>query len=189
MHKGISRNAYLDPITEEKLISLLKNRDRKAIDHIYANYSETLFGCIKRILPDDKEAQDCLQDSFVKIWQRAAQYDSNRGRLFTWMVNVCRNTAIDRVRSADYRKQQGIQGTDNLVSKADDRSAFNINPDQIGMADWIGKLDPEHRKLIDLAYFQGYTHVEIAEEQELPLGTVKTRIRTALKNLRQIVNP
>jgi RNA polymerase sigma-70 factor (ECF subfamily) len=128
-----------------------------------------------------------MQETFVKIWSNFSQYDKTKGKLFTWLVNVARNLAIDTTRSKSFKNQNKNLEIDKVVGYIDSHKSTSFNPDQIGLKTMLEKLRPEQREIIDLAYFKGYTQVEIAEELNIPLGTVKTRMRMAIMQLRQII--
>ncbi|MEL6650672.1 MAG: sigma-70 family RNA polymerase sigma factor [Bacteroidota bacterium] len=177
MHKAVSE-------TDQRIISLLSQRDQQAIRLIYEQYARTLLGVLLRILGDQALAEDCLQEALVKVWKNADRYDPKKGRLFTWLLNICRNTAIDKRRSAAFKQQQSIQQNESLVSMVDRQKAYSFNPDQIGLRDWVHKLSPEQIEVIDIVYFRGFSHREAAKQLDLPLGTLKTRIRAALQQLR-----
>lgn len=173
-------------ISEQELVARLQRNDRVAYEHLYDNYCTALFGVINRIIPDEETASDVLQEAFVKIWNNIKGYDADKGKLFTWMLNICRNLAIDKTRSKDYGNSQKNQSTEKSVSQLGQMQSESIKPDQIGLREVVGKLDPNERLLIDLMYFKGYTQAEIAEEYGMPLGTVKTRLRSATMNLRKL---
>jgi RNA polymerase sigma factor (sigma-70 family) len=172
-------------ISEENLIDLLRNRNEEGISILYDNYSATLYGIIFRIVLYEDIAEDILQDAFLKIWNNFAQYDSSKGRLFTWMMNICRNLAIDKVRSKGFNNSLKNRSLDNIVSFVELNNNYINNPDHIGVKELINKLTPEQKKIIDLLYFKGYTQTEVAEELNMPLGTVKTRARLAINTLRK----
>lgn len=171
--------------SESELVSLLKSRDDKAFGYLYDNYSGSLYTVICQVVQDVDSANDVLQEVFVNIWRRIETYDPMKGRLFTWMLNIARNASIDMVRSKSYQnslKNLNIEGNGEL----DARSAVSsLNVDNIGFRKVLENLKAEQRRLIDLAYFKGYTHEEIAAIENIPLGTVKTRIRNALIQLRE----
>lgn len=173
-------------ISETELVARLQRNDRAAYEHLYDNYSAALYGIINRIISDEEVAGDVLQEAFVKIWNNIKGYDASKGKLFTWMLNICRNLAIDKTRSKDYHNSQKNQSTEKSVSQLEQIHTEAIKPDQIGLREVVGRLDPQERLLIDLMYFQGYTQAEIAEECNMPLGTVKTRLRSATMNLRKL---
>ncbi len=166
-------------------MALLKNKEKKGFDYLYANYSTALFGIINRIIPDEEDSKDVLQDVFVKIWNNIESYSPQKGRFFTWMLNLARNLAIDKLRSANYKYHNKNLSIDNqIVNVFNQNQAYAENVDKIGLRKIVGTLRKEYRELIELAYFSGFTQVEIAEMLDIPLGTVKTRLRSALKELR-----
>lgn len=171
---------------EPELVALLKQKDEKGFSYLYDHYSGALFGVITQIIADQALASDVLQEVFLNIWRRIDSYDAAKGRLFTWMLNIARNAAIDMTRSKAFQNSQRNQEFDNTVhSKADDQMSSKV--DQIGLSKVIAQLKEEHRILIDLSYLKGYTHEEIAAQLDIPLGTVKTRIRAALQQLRKLM--
>ncbi len=165
---------------EKEITDLLARKDQAAIAMIYDYYAAALYGTILRIVQSEAVAEDVLQDTLLKVWRYADRYDSRQGRLFTWLINIARNTAIDAYRSKSYRQQSENQSLEFAVN----HEAQQKNTDSIGLNELLGKLDEKHKELIELAYFKGYTQAEISEFLELPLGTVKTRMRSALQALR-----
>src|ERR1700733_1994107 len=151
-------------------------------------YSASLFGVISRVITDTAIAEDVLQDTFVKIWNSFSSYNSEKGRLFTWMVNIARNLAIDKIRSKDYRNQGKNQELENNVTFIDERTNTVYQPELLGIKELVETLKPEQKSILDLVYFKGYTHVEAADELGVPLGTIKTRLRTAIMQLRKHFN-
>lgn len=175
-------------LTEEELVHSLRNREKIAIEALYDMYSASLFGVILRIVNDDAIAEDVLQETFVKIWNSFSSYSTDKGRLFTWMVNIARNLAIDKVRSKDFRNQNKNQDIENTVSVIDEQQSTTYKPELLGIKDLVATLRPEQKSILDLVYFKGYTHVEAADELGIPLGTVKTRLRMAIQALRKHFN-
>jgi RNA polymerase sigma factor (sigma-70 family) len=172
--------------SEQELVAMLQERSDQSFSYLYDNYSGALYGIISGIIPDEETVRDVLQDVFVNIWKKIELYDPSKGRLFTWLMNVARNAAIDKVRSRNYQ--------DSLKNRAipedvDRGAAFvsTLKQDDFGLKKILARLKEEHRLLIDLSYFQGYTHEEIAKALDIPLGTVKTRIRSALIQLRTMI--
>lgn len=173
--------------TEQELVSLLRNRDNKAFAYLYDNYASALYSIILQIVNDGELANDVLQEVFVNIWRRIEQYDATKGRLFTWMMNIARNAAIDTLRSRSYQNSRKNQSIGDNVDTIQVTDVIQPGIDTIGLRKVLEKLREEQRILIELAYFKGYTHEEIAELEKLPLGTVKTRIRNALIQLRGLL--
>lgn len=184
-------NIYLPPssnYTDEQLVALLKSKDQRAYNYLYDHYADALFGMIKRILGECEETTDVLQESFVKIWRNIAQYDATKGRLFTWMINIARNTAIDFKRSGQSKKDKQTNSLDTEIGVIPDHLATYTKTDHLGLNKVMDELKADHRIIIEMAYFQGYTQDEISKELNIPLGTVKTRARAALIQLKQILN-
>lgn len=175
-------------ISDESLIESLYSGDTYALNILYEKYSRALLGIALKIVNSQDIAEEVLQDAFLKIWNNFYTYDVSKGRLFTWMLNITRNIAIDRLRSKDYKKNYKNPAADIDVSIDSGLSSEEQNVDHIGLKDVLEKLNPDQKKLIDMAYFQGYKQSEIAEELGIPLGTVKTKIRSAMLNLRRYLN-
>ena len=152
------------------------------MEDIYTHYGKALFGVALRIVGDSDRAMDVLQEALISIWQNAKKYNSQKGRLYTWMLKIVRNKAIDEHRKINRRMK--IQTSVEDVT-AHERG-YETNTDLIGFGRELDKLHPDKRTLIDLSYIQGYSHREISERLSLPLGTVKTRIRSAMKDLKEI---
>lgn len=164
----------------------LKQRDNQAFSSLYDNYAGALYSIIKQIITDNAElASDVLQEVFINIYRKIDTYDQTKGRLFTWMLNIARNASIDMLRSKSYQNSQKNQELPDHVYKGTANQSTQLNVDNIGLKKVLEKLRPEHRILMELAYFKGFTHEEIAEMMSIPLGTVKTRIRNALLQLRE----
>jgi len=175
-------------LSEEELVLALKNREKIAVEALYDMYSASLYGVISRIIADTATAEDVLQETFVKIWHSFSSYSTEKGRLFTWMVNIARNLAIDKVRSKDFKNQTKNQELENNVTSIDEQRNTVYKPELLGVKDLVATLKPEQKVILDLVYFKGYTHVEAADELGLPLGTVKTRLRMAIQQLRKHFN-
>jgi len=151
-------------------------------------YSASLYGVISRIVIDTATAEDVLQDTFVKIWHSFPSYSTEKGRLFTWMVNIARNLAIDKIRSKDFKNQNKNQELENNVTFIDEQRNTVYKPELLGIKELVETLKPEQKLILELVYFKGYTHVEAAEELGIPLGTIKTRLRMAILQLRKHFN-
>lgn len=170
---------------EAELVDMLKQRTQSAFNYLYDNYSASLYTVIASILHDKELANDVLQEVFIKIWRQVDQYDAAKGRLFTWMINISRNASIDTLRSKSYNSQkQNRELTENVYQTA---GSVTIETDRIGLRKVVTALKEDQKVLIELAYFQGYTQEEISKLLNTPLGTVKTRLRSALINLRALL--
>jgi RNA polymerase sigma-70 factor (ECF subfamily) len=172
--------------TEEELIQLLKGQSRQAFNYLYTNYAPALYGVIYKVLEDEQTSQDVLQDVFVKIWNNIAQYNPDKGRLYTWLLNIARNSAIDKTRSKGEIMKNKIQTGENVVHNLEQTRKTEVPTDTIGLRKMVNQLKPEYASIIDLAYFNGYTIEEISKTLNIPSGTVKTRMRSAIGQLREI---
>lgn len=170
-------------VSSQISITLLKQQDKKQFELLYDNYSGALYNIIWKIIVDETAAQDVLQESFLKIWRNIHTYDEAKSSIFTWMLNICRNTAIDFKRGLQYRPQ--VKATVDEVH-SDSLQAKGIDENTVGLKQHIEKMKPEHYEVLHAVYMQGYSHTEAAEKLGLPLGTVKTRVRNALIELRSI---
>ena len=171
--------------SEQDLVAALKAKDKSAFEYLYDHYSGALYSIILQIVQHSTPAKDVLQEVFINIWRRIGTYDPAKGSLFTWMLNISRNASIDLLRSAAYKnnlKNQELKG--NVYGKD---QVTQINTDHIGLTKFLEKLRPDLRVLLDLSYIKGFTHEEIAQIENIPLGTVKTRIRSALLQLRELL--
>ncbi len=175
-------------LTEDELVFSLRNREKIAIEALYDMYSSSLYGVISRIIVDTAAAEDVLQETFVKIWHSFSSYSTEKGRLFTWMVNIARNLAIDKLRSKDFKNQNKNQELENNVTFIDEQRNTVYKPELLGIKDLVQTLKPEQKSILELVYFKGYTHVEAADELGIPLGTIKTRLRMAIVELRKHFN-
>ena len=173
--------------SEEELVLRLRNQDQQAFSYLYDNYAAALNGIIYRMVEDRELAEDILQEAFVKIWNNFSSYDTGKGRLFTWMLNITRNLTIDTLRSKGYKKQAKISSDENSVGNLSDDGKIVERFDAMGIRKQLANLKPEQRSIIDLAYFNGYTQDEISKEMGIPLGTVKTRMRAAIIELRKML--
>lgn len=173
--------------SEQELVALLRQRNDHSFGYLYDNYSGALLGVVSAIVSDQETARDVLQEVFVNIWRKIESYDPDKGRLFTWMMNIARNAAIDKIRSKGYQDSLKNHSISNNVDTNIAGTATLPQVDDVGLKKILAKLKEEHRVLIDMSYFQGYTHDEISKILAIPLGTVKTRIRSALIQLRTMI--
>ena len=183
MHSSGSRH-----IEEPQLVDLLRRKERTALAYLYDHYGPALYGVIHRIVKQEDVAEEVLQDAFVKIWDKIDAYDADKGRLFTWMLNISRNLAIDRLRSKEFTTINKTDRFDSTVSSVSPDMYVEQRMKDHGLINLLGQLSPEQQMIVDLIYFQGYTHSEVAKEYDVPLGTVKTRLRSSLIKLRKLLN-
>ena len=175
-------------MSEEELVMAIRNREKAGAEALYEMYSSSLYGVIYRVVQHEEIAEDLLQDTFLRIWNSFPSYDSSKGRLFTWMVNIARNISIDKIRSKDFRNSSKTEDIENNVLTIEMQTGNTLNPEIMGLKELVAKLKPEQKIVLDLVYFRGFTHAEVSEELEIPLGTVKTRLRNAIISLRKVFN-
>jgi RNA polymerase sigma-70 factor, ECF subfamily len=169
---------------DDTIIELLRSHKAEGVSLLYDKYSGALYGTILRVVHSKELAEEVLQDTFTKAWRNIDSYDMTKGRLYTWLINIARNSAIDATRAKNFKQQN--QSLDNVVNTIDTQQSTSINPDTIDIQRLTYKLAPEYKVLIDLVYFQGFTQAEAAEHLAMPLGTVKTRLRAAMGMLKQL---
>jgi RNA polymerase sigma-70 factor (ECF subfamily) len=173
---------------QEELLKELLKKDDKSFTLLYDNYSKSLFGVIYNLIRNTEEAEDVLQEVFVKIWKNIDSYNESKGRLYTWMLNIARNTSIDKLRSKNFNNSQKNLSADNFVHILEDSSKTTNRIDTIGIKEFIMKLKPKCIQIIDLLFFKGYTQQEASDELEMPLGTVKTNNRNCMNELRKMLH-
>ena len=157
------------------------------MDYLYDHYSSALYGVISRIINNEDVAEEVLQDVFLRIWDRIDNYDVAKGRLFTWMLNIARNLAIDKTRSKEISKDRKTDDIDDLVNRIDRKQQAEQNVETIGLKEVLGRLSEDQKFVVEYLYLKGYTQSELADEFNIPLGTVKTRLRLAMIELRTIL--
>ncbi|MBI1781915.1 MAG: sigma-70 family RNA polymerase sigma factor [Sphingobacteriales bacterium] len=170
---------------QASLVFRLQQKDEQAFAMVYKNYGQALLNVIKKVVNDDGEtARDVFQEAMLKIWNNIHTYDAGKGTLFTWMLNVCRNMAIDKTRSKDFKNQSRNQSFD-LVSFVQESQNISPNPETIGVNKMLQVLNEDQRQVVNTVYMLGYSHSEAAEKLNLPVGTVKTRLRSAIMELKK----
>lgn len=177
------------------LLDRIARRDQGGLAELYDRHCRLLFSLILRILRDRGEAEDVLQEVFVRVWDRADSYNPSLGTPAAWLVRISRNRAIDRLRSRTVRA--GIQAPEIARPEQAADPALDADPERFAasteerrmIAEAVAALPPEQRVLIECAFFEGCTQSELAERFDLPLGTVKTRIRTGMQSLRRALAP
>lgn len=168
---------------EQNIINLLKQNDKRALNLLYENYSDALFGVALKITKDEALAEDALQESFIKIWKNSHKYDSTKAKLFTWLYRITRNTAIDKLRSSNNRTHKEVQIDNPNVYTV---PTFNLNQDVIDLKQHVDKLDQKYKIVLEALFFEGMTQQEASDELDIPLGTIKSRLKIALRELKKI---
>ncbi len=171
---------------EQHIIQLLAKEDKKAINLLYENYSNSLYGVILKITINEEIAEDALQETFVKVWKNAKKYDPKKAKLFTWLYRIARNTAIDKLRSFNNRFKKEIQIDKSNVYILPTTS---LNQDVIDLKKHVARLEDKYQIVINALYFEGMTQQEASDELDIPLGTIKSRLKIGLRELRKVYNP
>jgi RNA polymerase sigma-70 factor (ECF subfamily) len=173
-------------LADEDLISLVGSGDAEAFATLYDRHSRAAYSLAFRMMGEKQAAEDLVQDAFLKLWRSATSYRANRAGVRTWLLSIVHNRGIDQIRSLASRRrtQEKMEASapKSQPSEAFAESWRNSQREQVREA--LSTLPPEQLKILELAYFSGYTHVEIAELLGLPLGTVKGRMRLGLKKIR-----
>jgi RNA polymerase sigma factor (sigma-70 family) len=188
-------SSYLQSITffpiamqvynETELVIALKRHESDAYRYLYLNYRGSLYNAILQIIPEQETASDVLQEVFVTIWQNIDKYDPEKGRLFTWLLKLTRNAAINKTRSKIYKSQLKNADIDNYVNYIEEKEPQQQDINQIGLRKQVHLLRDDYKNVVELSYYNGFTQEEIAKALNIPLGTVKTRLRNALIELRK----
>lgn len=168
---------------EKDIIQLLKKGDKKALSLLYDNYSDSLYGVAFKITKDEALAKDALQESFVKIWKNSHKYDPEKAKLFTWLYRITRNTAIDKLRSFNNRNSREVQIDNSNVYTLQTNS---LNQDVIDLKQHVDKLEGKYKTVLNALFFEGMTQQEASDELNIPLGTIKSRLKIALRELRKV---
>lgn len=164
-----------------RLIARIRGGDQQAMSELYDRYSNVVYGVALRVLQDAAAAEDVLQDIFMQLWRKPDAFDGSRGSLAAWLSVIARHRSIDRLRQR--RPETDIEDV-VIASSVDlrDETERSLVIEKVRVV--LDQMSPDQRKALELAYFQGLTHTEIAEKTGEPLGTVKTRIRSGLQQLR-----
>lgn len=169
------------------LVSQFQKKDGKAFESLYTMYSESMHGVIYNIVRDPDIAQEVMQDVFLKAWNNADTYSSKKGRFFTWLLNIARNAAIDKTRSKDFKNSSKNLDSQYFVDILETEDNYNTATDSIGVNAFVKKLASKCTKIIELLYFKGFTQKEASETLNMPIGTIKTRNRNCINELRQML--
>ena len=171
----------------EQLILQFQQKDVHAFEKLYSMYCNSISGVVNNIVKNDAVTQEITQDVFIKAWNKADTYSSKKGRFFTWLLNIARNAAIDYTRSKKFKQAKQNLNSDFFVDILETSSNLDKSTNTIGLKDFVKKLGDTCKAVIELLYFKGFTQKEASEELEMPLGTVKTRNRTCIGELRTML--
>ena len=171
---------------EQQIVKLLEDGDKKALDLLYENYADSLYGVILKVVSNEELAQDALQETFVKVWKNSKKYDSKKAKLFTWLYRIAKNTAIDKLRSFNNRYEKEVQIDKSSVYIL---PTANLNQDVIDLKAHLARLDEKYQIVLKALFFEGMTQQEASDELEIPLGTIKSRLKIGLRELKKVYDP
>jgi RNA polymerase sigma-70 factor (ECF subfamily) len=179
---------------EKALMQRIALGDEAAFESLYDRYSRLLYSLLLSVVKHPPEAQDLLQEVFLHIWRQAKNFDAGRGNVYSWLVTMTRHRAIDRLRSKGFReRQQELHDDDSVLMLPDSAlsplDSITVMEQRERVRDALDKIPSEQRDALMLAYFQGYTQTEIAALLQIPLGTIKTRMRQGLLKLSALLQP
>ncbi|MEO1258960.1 MAG: sigma-70 family RNA polymerase sigma factor [Bacteroidota bacterium] len=170
--------------TESHIVKLLNAGNKKAIELIYDQYAGTLYGVVFNMLKEEEAAKEVLQESMIKVWKNSGKYEAGKAKLFTWLMRITRNTAIDYMRSQKTRTEHEIQKASSDVS----RNVVYIRPEHMDVAKHLNSLEHKYKEVLYALFYKGMTQQEVSDHFNIPLGTVKTRLKIGLRELRKIFN-
>lgn len=168
-----------------EILTLLKNRDERGLSLLYDNYAPTLLGLIMNILGNREVAEEVLQQTMLKIWDNIHSYDVSKSGLYTWMATIARNTAIDKRRLKSFQNNQQTNSIDTEIYHL---HTVQTSTSAIDIEKLTADLNDNQKQVLDMVYLKGYTHKETAKVLDIPLGTVKSRLRLAIKALKEDVS-
>jgi len=176
------------PVSDNHLLQGIAERDQRAFLALYERYGNLVYSLALRVVRHQVMAEEVTQDVFLKVWQHPTRWNPALGQFSSWLLTITRNAGIDRLRK-ERRHWTPTQDYSDPLMEAGEKGAVSENPywfDGLLLARLLQQLPTEQRQLIELAFYKGYTHSELAENLQLPLGTVKTRLRTGLQKLRAL---
>ncbi|MEM5564109.1 RNA polymerase sigma factor [Psychroserpens sp. AS72] len=171
---------------EQQIVELLAKGDKKALNLLYENYSDSLYGVILKVTINEEIAQDALQETFIKVWKNAKKYDSKKAKLFTWLYRIAKNTAIDKLRSFNNRFEKEVQIDNSNVYIL---PTANLNQDVLDLKEHVARLDEKYQIVLKALFFEGMTQQEASDELDIPLGTIKSRLKIGLRELKKVYDP
>lgn len=190
---AIGNTAHLGADEEAELMKRIKAKDEQALAELYDLYNHLLYGMIISIVKKREEAEDVLQEVFIKVWEKASTFNDDRGNVYSWLVTLTRNKAIDRIRSKDYKTQkkatQDVDAPEFFLegNKFDplETTIFSDRSELVKKA--LGEIPESQSEVLKIAYYRGLTQREISDQLDIPLGTVKTRMREGMIKLKDIL--
>ncbi|MCG1036304.1 RNA polymerase sigma factor [Polaribacter sargassicola] len=174
-------------MNQDQLILQFQQKDVKAYEKLYNMYCDSISGVVNNIVKNDDVTQEITQDVFIKAWNNAESYSAKKGRFFTWILNIARNAAIDYTRSKKFKQSKQNLNSDFFVDILETSSSLDSTTNTIGLKKFVTNLGEKCKSVIELIYFKGFTQKEASEELNMPIGTIKTRNRTCIGELRSML--
>lgn len=171
----------------ETLVKQFQDKNQLAFEKLYGMYSKSIHGVVYNIVKDSDIADELMQDVFIKAWKKSDTYSSKKGRFFTWILNIARNTAIDKTRSKAFKQSKQNLNADFFVDIIASHDNLDSSTDAIGIKKFVTNLGQKCKEVIELLYFKGFTQKEASETLQMPIGTIKTRNRSCIQQLRDMV--
>jgi RNA polymerase sigma-70 factor (ECF subfamily) len=168
--------------SDQQIIHYLEQGDQRAIGLLYDQYADSVFGVLRQMLPHEAAAQDVLQETFIKVWKNAHRYDASKATLFTWLLRIARNAGLDYLRAQKTRSDHEIQSATRNVSDM----VTAIHPEHMDVPTHLSRLESKYGQVIHALFFLGLSQSETSEQLGIPLGTVKSRLRVGLRELRKV---
>ncbi|GLR15738.1 RNA polymerase sigma factor [Portibacter lacus] len=164
-----------------QIVDLIKAKDEKGLELLYDNYSKALYGIAFRVLNNHSYAEEALQNSFLKVWKNIQQYDENKATLYTWMSQIVRYSSLDIRRLKSFERQEK---TESLEPHVNHGKATSTSTDALDAKKILNGLEEKYSIILEYLYLKGYTQQELSDELDIPLGTIKTRLRKAITIIR-----
>ncbi|CAN5545640.1 sigma-70 family RNA polymerase sigma factor [soil metagenome] len=187
-YKTEPRTSYCEKQSAE-LIPFVIDKSESAFNKLYYDYADALYGVLEKLVAEKSLIEDLLQESFIKIWKYADRYDSSKGSLYTWMLNIARNTGIDYLRSGRHYYSKKNVSIEVMLFEMDSKAQVPSSEKLLDFKEFkntVSRLDEKYALLIHIIYFLGYTQQQAAEFLNLPIGTIKTRTRRAITLLKKL---
>lgn len=169
---------------EDFLVYRIRKKDQDALSYLYDHYAANIKGIIMNMVSDETVSEELTQDVFLKVWDKIDRYDDKKGRFFTWILRIARNLSIDHLRTKESKKAEKTGSLKRHGTAVIQRTSVEMEVDTLGLPDVIDTLKNDEREIIELLYLKGYSQSEAAKQLNIPLGTVKTRVRMAMNQLR-----
>ncbi len=178
----------MSQISEDILIKKIRERDSSVMEIVYQKYALSLFGVIYNITGSKESSEELLQEVMLTIWQKIGTYDANKSRFYTWIVRIARNKSIDSRKTRAFKNEQKTQTHENIVSIVDNLKDNSFDSEYFDIVSFVEELNTKYLQVVKLLYFEGYSQAETADKLDIPLGTVKSRIRKALEILKKYLS-